>query len=540
MSSGLVFQAAAPPAQAAPNRTDIACFIGFVRRRRGVPLPASVLAELTAAGWKTGPWRRGEAALESALQLPITVESWDAFDRLYAWEERPLRGYGSADSRADATRCSTYLGAAVRSFFACGGRRAIIVRAGDPWPYLEDIGRRAAQRRERLRALIPAFADRGAPEAPFDPNDPRRWRGIHHLYGLGDATLLLMPDLADACTADPEPPPGNREPAPLPEGFVECSEDEPPRAADDGLACLAAPRCDSRGFAAWRLAVSAVREFIARHRRDCLFVGTLPLADRDAYRPAADGPVFAEKELLAFLRRAGVLESAGTHEAPPASAASAFVQLGWPWLATRRSLDLPEHLEPADGLLAGTIASSALARGTFRSIAGTLLKDVLAASPAPAWGLGPDSPAALLAERVSMIAPEPEGWMLVSDVTASTDPAWRPAGVSRLVASVLRAARRLGESMVFEANGPVLWGRLRRAIEDLLTDYWREGGLRGEVSDDAFQVRCDRSTMKQADLDNGHLVAEITLAPAAAIERITVVLALEAGGPAVVEMREVA
>ena len=533
MSSGLVFQTAAPPALAAPNRTDIACFVGFVRRRRGVPLPTSVLDELTAAGWKTGPWRRSDAALESVLQLPITVESWDAFEHLYAWEERPLREDGSA-------RCATYLGAAVRSFFARGGRRAIIVRAGDPWPYLEDGGRRAARRRERLRALIPSFADRGAADAPFDPNDPRRWRGIHHLYGLGDATLLLLPDLADACAADRQPPPGARASAPLPEGFVECSENEPPLAHDDGLARLAAPRCDSRGFAAWRLAVSALRDFIARHRRDCLFVGALPLADRDAYRPAADGPVFAERELLAFLRRAGVLEPEGAHEAPPASAASAFVQLGWPWLATRRSLDLPEHLEPADGLLAGLIASSALARGTFRSIAGSTLTEVLAAAPVPAWGLGPESPGALLAERVCMIAREPEGWTLVSDVTTSPDAAWRPAGVSRLVASVLRAARRLGEGLLFESNGRVLWGRLRRSIEDLLTDYWREGGLRGESSNEAFEVRCDRSTMKQADLDNGRLVAEITLAPAAAIERITVVLALDAGGPAAVELREVA
>jgi uncharacterized protein len=108
------------------------------------------------------------------------------------------------------------------------------------------------------------------------------------------------------------------------------------------------------------------------------------------------------------------------------------------------------------------------------------------------------------------------------------------------VASVLRAARRVGEGMVFESNGPVLWSRLRRAMEELLTDYWREGGLRGESSADAFQVRCDRSTMSQNDIDNGRLIAEITLVPVTAVERITVVLALEAGGPASVELREVA
>ena len=46
--------------------------------------------------------------------------------------------------------------------------------------------------------------------------------------------------------------------------------------------------------------------------------------------------------------------------------------------------------------------------------------------------------------------------------------------------------------------------------------------------------------MNQNDVDNGRLVAQIRLSPCAAIERITVVLALESGGAAVVELREVA
>ncbi|MGA7488687.1 MAG: hypothetical protein WBW74_17340, partial [Xanthobacteraceae bacterium] len=119
MTIGIVFETAAPPVRPAPNRADIACFIGFVGRRRGAPLPQAVRDELAAAGWIAGPWQRGEEAIESALQLPIPVESWDVFDYLYAWDERPLRARG-------VTVCATYLGAAVRSFFARGGRRALI------------------------------------------------------------------------------------------------------------------------------------------------------------------------------------------------------------------------------------------------------------------------------------------------------------------------------------------------------------------------------------------------------------------------------
>ena len=203
MTIGLVFQTAAPPVEPAPNRTDIACFIGFVGRRIGAPLPDTVRAELKAAGWIDGPWARSEEELESALQLPIAVESWDAFDALYAWDERPLRQGGDLV-------CATYLGAAVRSFFARGGRRALIVRVGDPWPYL--VADREAQRRQRIRALVPSFADPAAPGALFDVNDPRKWRGIEHLYGLADVSLALLPDLADACATDPAGPALRREP----------------------------------------------------------------------------------------------------------------------------------------------------------------------------------------------------------------------------------------------------------------------------------------------------------------------------------------
>ena len=78
----LEFETARPSAPAAPQRTDIACFIGHVARR-GSPVPPEVIADLRAAGWIDGPWRRRDAAQITALeQLPVTVESWEAFDRL--------------------------------------------------------------------------------------------------------------------------------------------------------------------------------------------------------------------------------------------------------------------------------------------------------------------------------------------------------------------------------------------------------------------------------------------------------------------------
>lgn len=517
MLTGLSFEIAAPPVAAAPNRADVACFIGMVARRPGVPLPADVREQLRSAGWEGGPWALDAERMDSLLQVPIVVDAWDMFDQLFAWERRPLR----ADR---AGWCATYLGAAVRSFFAHGGRRAVIIRAGDPWPYLGGADR-VVEQRARLERLVPAraFAPR-----PFEAANPPVWRGIEHLYGLGEVSHLCMPDLADICSVEPQAVPVVNPPPPAPEVFVECSGGELPTPADRGLRFVGAPRLDPGGFSAWAAAIDATGEFLARHRRDALLVAGLPLPHADARSPVPGGS-HAQADWLGFLRQSGVLEGEGSNEAGNGTAASAFVQLAWPWLQTVRSDDLPQRLESAEGLLAGVLARNALSRGTFRSIAGTPLPQVVTPEPDPDLGLGIDSPTARLAERVCLIGHEPDGIAVLSDVTSSPDSAWRPGGVSRLMATLIRAALRVGEVQLFEANGPELWTRIRRTFEELLSGFYRVGALGGRSESEAFQVRCDRGTMSQNDIDNGRLRAEITVLPAAAIERITVSLELFSG-----------
>jgi phage tail sheath protein FI len=58
----------------------------------------------------------------------------------------------------------------------------------------------------------------------------------------------------------------------------------------------------------------------------------------------------------------------------------------------------------------------------------------------------------------------------------------------------------------------------------VLREFWRSGALRGTNESDAYQVRCDRTTMTQDDLDNGRLVAEITVDVSVSIQRLDVTL----------------
>ena len=53
----LEFDTARVSVPAAPQRTDITCFVGCVRSRNA-PLPKQVTEDLRAAGWVDGPWRR--------------------------------------------------------------------------------------------------------------------------------------------------------------------------------------------------------------------------------------------------------------------------------------------------------------------------------------------------------------------------------------------------------------------------------------------------------------------------------------------------
>ena len=65
---------------------------------------------------------------------------------------------------------------------------------------------------------------------------------------------------------------------------------------------------------------------------------------------------------------------------------------------------------------------------------------------------------------------------------------------------------------MFENNGPQLWANVRGAVSSFLYNEWRSGNLLGTKPEEAFFVRCDRSTMTQNDLDNGRLICLIGVA----------------------------
>jgi hypothetical protein len=93
-----------------------------------------------------------------------------------------------------------------------------------------------------------------------------------------------------------------------------------------------------------------------------------------------------------------------------------------------------------------------------------------------------------------------------------SDPEWKYVSLRRYLTYLERSIDQGTQWVVFEPNGQPLWGKVRRRIEQFLLIEFRKGALAGRKPEQAFFVRCDRSTMTQNDLDNGRLIVLVGVA----------------------------
>lgn len=108
---------------------------------------------------------------------------------------------------------------------------------------------------------------------------------------------------------------------------------------------------------------------------------------------------------------------------------------------------------------------------------------------------------------------EGRGFRVWGARTMSSDPEWKYVNVRRLFIFIENSIDQSSQWAVFEPNNQILWDNIRRMVEDFLLVLWRDGALLGAKPEQAFFVRCDRTTMTQNDLDNGRLVCLIGIAP---------------------------
>lgn len=260
----------------------------------------------------------------------------------------------------------------------------------------------------------------------------------------------------------------------------------------------------------------AVHEAISAMDRDVSVVAVI--AD-----PAPSARVIAAAAEALASRRAILLVEGPWADAPAAIAAMSAgaaalgaagpdVAVYWPRLRRDRGDGVVTEVSPL-GAVAGVFARTDAERGVFIAPAG--LSTSLRGVREPAARARAAEQDELNALGVNLIRTFPQSGTVVWGArTQSRDDEWKYVPVRRLFLFIEESIDRGLEWVVFEPNGAALWQRVRAAIEDFLLTLWQQGALQGATSDEAFFVKCDRTTMTQDDLDSGRLVCTVGIAPA--------------------------
>jgi phage tail sheath protein FI len=196
---------------------------------------------------------------------------------------------------------------------------------------------------------------------------------------------------------------------------------------------------------------------------------------------------------------------------------SKYAALYHPWIEIFDPLERPSQgappkrlLLPPSGFVTGIYARSDIERGVHKAPANEVVRG-LSRFEANINKARQDvlNPEGINALRFF----EGRGNRVWGARTMSSDPEWKYVNVRRLFIYIEHSIDKGTQWAVFEPNGPRLWANIRQTVEDFLLVLWRDGALLGDKPEQAYFVRCDRTTMTQNDLDNGRMICLVGVAP---------------------------
>ncbi len=196
---------------------------------------------------------------------------------------------------------------------------------------------------------------------------------------------------------------------------------------------------------------------------------------------------------------------------------SKYAALYHPWIevldplaASAPGQPQPRLMLPPSGFVAGIYARSDIERGVHKAPANEVVRGLTRFEA----NINQARQDVLNPEGVNCLRFfEGRGNRVWGARTVSSDPEWKYVNVRRLFIYLEHSIDKATQWSVFEPNNERLWGNLRRTVEDFLFVLWRDGALLGSKPEEAYFVRCDRSTMTQNDLDNGRLICLVGVAP---------------------------
>lgn len=251
------------------------------------------------------------------------------------------------------------------------------------------------------------------------------------------------------------------------------------------------------------------------HVNQALLAG---VADRDALRNNVINQCEILKDRFAVISvESGQGNIAGLR--PPRD--SSYAGFYAPWIRVFDPRTSGTHLVPPIGHVAGIYARVDVERGVHKAPANEVVRGMVTANINATrrpleFTFGKGEQDILNPRNVNIIRDfraDRRGIRVYGGRTMSSDATWRYVNVRRLLLFIEESIDEGTQWVVFEPNDEPLWARVRQSVRNFLLLTWRSGALQGPKEEDAFFVKCDRSTMTQADIDAGRLICQIGVAP---------------------------
>jgi phage tail sheath protein FI len=105
------------------------------------------------------------------------------------------------------------------------------------------------------------------------------------------------------------------------------------------------------------------------------------------------------------------------------------------------------------------------------------------------------------------------GYLVWGARTISQDSLWKYVNVRRLCMNIEESIYMGTQWTVFEPDNETLWARMTATVNNFLYQMWKNQVLQGSKPEEAYFVKCDRTTMTQSDIDNGLLICLFGVSP---------------------------
>jgi hypothetical protein len=201
---------------------------------------------------------------------------------------------------------------------------------------------------------------------------------------------------------------------------------------------------------------------------------------------------------------------------------SSYGAIYYPWIRVRATHTIDGHvLVPPAGHVAGIYARTDVERGVHKAPANEVVRGIITQDL-------PDNnkPLRYLVDKGQHDILNPRGINVIRDFradrrgirvwgarTMTSDALWKYVNVRRMFIFLEESIDQGTQWVVFEGNYEPTWQAVRLSVSGFLRSVWKSGALAGTTPEEAFFVRCDRTTMTQDDIDNGKLICLIGVAP---------------------------